>query len=391
MASDASRLEYSRSWRFNASNASVGIHPLGLSIYSMPIEPFDSAEGDLYIAEVRFVAHTAFAGVASQAGGGGGGACQGSSSLWYGGSRAAPFLGDGGGGGNGGRPGEALYWEFNVDSRHAFEAGQQAEEAGLASASYEAPSERQCRRSACASPGEVTGLCERVCRNESAAALTALSWQPSTTSDNKKSAGTLCMYENTNPFDEAFVTLDVNLTLIYHFHPLPERSPSAPPPVPPPIPTAPPTPPTAPPATPPALPPHVPAGWPRMPPPQPRRPPPPGTPPPPCPPLSPPVLPPLVTPPSRPRPIAPPASPPPPTGEGAFAASNLPAVALAIVLVALGLLGAVICYCRFGRRNKRALKRALQPKQLVELPQMVVGSGGDAGKPGNSTLAETLD
>ena len=60
-------------------------------------------------------------------------------------------------------------------------------------------------------------------------------------------------------------------------------------------------------------------------------------------------------------------------------------------LTFLGLLGAVICYCRFGRRNKRALKRALQPKQLVELPQMVVGSGGDAGKPGNSTLAETLD
>ena len=38
-----------------------------------------------------------------------------------------------------------------------------------------------------------TGMCEAVCRNETAAELTALSWQPSGQSDQSQLASTLCM------------------------------------------------------------------------------------------------------------------------------------------------------------------------------------------------------
>ena len=37
------------------------------------------------------------------------------------------------------------------------------------------------------------GMCEAVCRNETAAELTALSWQPSGQSDQSQLASTLCM------------------------------------------------------------------------------------------------------------------------------------------------------------------------------------------------------
>ena len=69
----------------------------------------------------------------------------------------------------------------------------QAEEAGLSSASYVAPSTRQCGMGLCAMAGRATGICEAVCRNETAAELTGLSWQPSGQSDQSQLSSTLCM------------------------------------------------------------------------------------------------------------------------------------------------------------------------------------------------------
>ena len=220
--SDAGRLEFSRTWRFNSTSTNVSgnlSNALGLPIYVLPVAPFNASHGELYTAEVLFQAHEVFQGVPGSKGGGGGGACQGSASFWYGGNRSRPFFGDGGGGGNGGQAGERLRWEFSVHGRHVFEAGLQAdeprfspapdpdadpriltltpnlqaEEAGLSSASYEAPSTRQCGMGLCAMASRATGMCEAVCGNESAAELTALSWQPSGQSDQSQLASTLCM------------------------------------------------------------------------------------------------------------------------------------------------------------------------------------------------------
>ena len=129
--SDAGRLEFSRTWRFNSTstNASGNLsNALGLPIYVLPVAPFNASHGDLYTAEVLFQAHEVFQGVPGSKGGGGGGACQGSTSFWYGGNRSRPFFGDGGGGGNGGQAGKRLTWEFSVHGRHVFEAGLQADE-----------------------------------------------------------------------------------------------------------------------------------------------------------------------------------------------------------------------------------------------------------------------
>ena len=129
--SDAGRLEFSRTWRFNSTstNASGNLsNALGLPIYVLPVAPFNASHGDLYTAEVLFQAHEVFQGVPGSKGGGGGGACQGSASFWYGGNRSRPFFGDGGGGGNGGQAGKRLTWEFSVHGRHVFEAGLQADE-----------------------------------------------------------------------------------------------------------------------------------------------------------------------------------------------------------------------------------------------------------------------
>jgi hypothetical protein len=131
LTADASRLEFSRTWRFNSTstNASGNLtNALGLPIYLLPVVPFNGAHGDLYTAEVLFQAREEFQGVPGQNGGGGGGACQGSASFWYGGNRSRPFFGDGGGGGSGGQGGERLRWEFSVQGRHVFEAGLQAVE-----------------------------------------------------------------------------------------------------------------------------------------------------------------------------------------------------------------------------------------------------------------------
>ena len=194
VASDASRLEFSRTWRFNSTNNTASDnHALGLPVYVLPAFSFNSSLGDLYTAEVLFQAHEVFHGVSGQNGGGSGGACQGSASFWYGGNRSRPFLGDGGGGGNGGPAGERLKWEFSVQGRHVFEAGLEAEEVALASASYAAPSTRQCSKGVCDMAGHATGICEAVCRNESSAELTALSWQPSAKSEQGQVSPTLCM------------------------------------------------------------------------------------------------------------------------------------------------------------------------------------------------------
>lgn len=325
VSSDAGRLEFSRTWRFNSTstNASGDLTTaLGLPTYLLPVSPFDDSHGELYTAEVLFQAHEVFQGVPGQNGAGGGGACQGGASFWYGGNPSRPFFGDGGGGGNGGQAGERLKWEFFVQGRHVFEAGLQAEEAGLSSASYVAPSTRQCGKGLCAKTGRATGICEAVCRNETAAELTTLSWEPSAGSDQSQLMSTLCMYEMTGEFEEALVTLEVNLTLVYHFQPRAEA-------------------PRLPPSSPsPRLPGKsgAPSDLPAMPPP-----------------------------PSSSSPPTPPVFPSPPAlpavhgflpGSTVAVTDVLPALAFALVV-------GVMCCCRFGRQ--RALRRALEPTQLVEM------------------------
>ena len=55
--SDADRLEFSRTWRFNSTstNASGNLsNALGLPIYVLPVAPFNASHGELYTAEVLF-------------------------------------------------------------------------------------------------------------------------------------------------------------------------------------------------------------------------------------------------------------------------------------------------------------------------------------------------
>ena len=329
VASDAGRLEFSRTWRFNSTNTNAsGTVPnaLGLPLYVLPVAPFNGSHGDLYTAEVFFQAHEVFQGVPGQNGGGGGGACQGSASFWYGGNRSRPFFGDGGGGGNGGQAGERLRWEFSVQGRHVFEAGLQAEEAGLSSASYASPRTRQCGMGLCAMAGRATGICEAVCRNETAAELTTLSWQPSAKSDQSQLTSTLCMYEMTGEFEEVLVTLEVNLSLVYHFQPR-AQAPRLPPS------------------------PQLPGG----PPPQTTT----SPPLPPVPQVSSPVIPPPVLPSPSPSPPSPsprtPQSPPAfPTVPGSLPGNTASSVAVTDVLpaVCFALVVGVMCCCRLGRQSR---------------------------------------
>ena len=162
----------------------------------------------------------------------------------------------------------------------------------------------------------------------------------------------------TDAFEEVLVTLEVSLTLVYHFQPRAE------------IPRASPSPqlPGVPPVTPPKLPFDLPATPPSLPPASP-----------PLPSVSPPTSPSLVA--LSPRiPRSPQATPG--FGEQGEGRGDLqtgrdgPAIAIAVLFAITVGLGALCC-CRFGRRSQRALKQALQPKQLiepvVELPQMAVG------------------
>ena len=154
----------------------------------------------------------------------------------------------------------------------------------------------------------------------------------------------------TGEFKEVLVTLEVNLSLVYHF----ERVVGAP--------RLPPSPQLGG-GPPPVAPPSARLGLPAMPLPLL----PPSLPPPP-------VFPPLLPPSPSPRtPRSPPAFPIVGKENGAQPASAVGSVGVAAVLPAVALVLGILCCCRFGRRSQRALESALRPKQLIEpvieLPQ----------------------
>lgn len=246
----ASTARYERRWQWRTTNTTVGRHALGLPSFPLDIEPLDADEGTIYVAEMRMDLLATFDGVAGSGGGGSSGSCAGDAAFAYGGELSpTPFYGDGGGTGGGGRPGERVHWQFRVQARHVLEVSNVAEQAGLSTASYIDPALRQCDSRACGA--RPFGICERVCRNETAGELSGLAWVGVGASAGNASALPMCSYEvpanegdaaAVPPFESLTASLDVNLSFTYRFRaipspPLPPLSPPLPPQSPPPTPS----------------------------------------------------------------------------------------------------------------------------------------------------------
>ena len=236
---DARTMVYSARWWASSSLTGLGRHALGARRYALSIAPLDASMGDLYTAQMHFSAVESFDGNLSSSGGSATGSCNGLSFFSYSGSQASlPFHGGGGGTGGGGRPLQRVRWRFAVQETRTFEVSTAAEQAGLTTASYLRPAQRQCSSRRGCSRG-ATGICERVCANASAERLSELAWEGSNES--------LCVFETENAagegaFDTLLATLEVNLSWTYFYRPrapltppswpLPEAPPSSPPPLP---------------------------------------------------------------------------------------------------------------------------------------------------------------
>lgn len=314
VAADAGSIGYTASWSLNATNTSMGVHPLGLAEYSLAIAPFDASLGRLYVAEMRFDVRVSFDGKLSSAGGGSGGACQGAAAFAYGDSAATPaFFGSGGGSGAGGMPSERVRWDFEMHERQVFEPSDESEVAGLSSASYAEPRERQCSgRGGSGCAGLPTGVCVAACRNESVAPLTRLTWAPSWP-DGAAKPPTMCSYDTVNEagvrsFDTLLASLEASLTFTYRYR------------APPPPPLTPPGPPTQPPA--PAAPPLLGIGA---------------------------------------------SPPPPPLLEGVGGVVTVIAMGLSALVVVVGVVGSALLVLRSCCGPRLTARQALQPTKLLEL------------------------
>ena len=140
VAEPADTLQYADSWRFTATDATVGVHPLGALSYDLPLAPFDTSQGDLHSVHMLFTAVVTFEGLLGDAGGGSGGAASGECAFSYGDGASShtshAFYGTGAGSGDGGGPNQMDLWDFDVRGELLLTAGMESAVLGLSSASY---------------------------------------------------------------------------------------------------------------------------------------------------------------------------------------------------------------------------------------------------------------
>jgi hypothetical protein len=223
--------------------------PLGEDDYTLQLAPFEASRGDLLAVDVSFTALQSFEGrlaglVANGTGGGASGEFGGWSWFGYWDSAALyppvgrPFDGAGSGAGGGGAPGDLISWQYEVIHDKRFVAGSEAAVAGLTTASYILPGERQCNLEACTDlayrmggilPTHAEGICGIVCAHGTAKHLQQLSWRQGRGqwAPRLRRNGTVAM--PTTPFslflsghyESVRATLDVNLSCTYIYRPFP--------------------------------------------------------------------------------------------------------------------------------------------------------------------------
>ena len=261
VAEPADTLQYADSWRFTATDATVGVHPLGALSYDLPLAPFDASQGDLHSVHMLFTAVVTFEGLLGDAGGGSGGAASGECAFSYGDGASShtshAFYGTGAGSGDGGGPNQMDLWDFDVRGELLLTAGMESAVLGLSSASYADAGAQQCDAELCRAESlgmTQVGMCGPVCAGDAADRLTQLTWRPAAT-DGDWPVPTMFKYViDSGSFVYVNVTLQVDVSVTFRYRAAPPLSPFAPPPRAPP-PRAPPPrappPPTPPPPTPP--------------------------------------------------------------------------------------------------------------------------------------------
>ena len=247
VAEPADTLQYADSWQFTATDATVGVHPLGALSYDLPLAPFDASQGDLHSVHMLFTAVVTFEGLLGDAGGGSGGAASGECAFSYGDGASShtshAFYGTGAGGGDGGGPNQMDQWDFDVRGELLLTAGMESAVLGLSSASYADAGAQQCDAELCRAESlgmTQVGMCGPVCAGDAADRLTQLTWRPSAT-DGDWPVPTMFQYViDSGSFVYVNVTLQVDVSVTFRYRAAPPLSPFAPPPRAPPPPTPPP-------------------------------------------------------------------------------------------------------------------------------------------------------
>ena len=246
VAEPADTLQYADSWQFTATDATVGVHPLGALSYDLPLAPFDASQGDLHSVHMLFTAVVTFEGLLGDAGGGSGGAASGECAFSYGDGASShtshAFYGTGAGGGDGGGPNQMDLWDFDVRGELLLTAGMESAVLGLSSASYADAGAQQCDAELCRAESlgmTQVGMCGPVCAGDAADRLTQLTWRPSAT-DGDWPVPTMFQYViDSGSFVYVNVTLQVDVSVTFRYRAAPPLSPFAPPPRAPPPPTPP--------------------------------------------------------------------------------------------------------------------------------------------------------
>ena len=111
LSSNTRSQRHAKKWTFESHNASASLHTIGETEYRIPLQPFDSTQGDLYSVEMRFRAKHTFEGWLREMrhggmGGGASGLFTGIAVFHYTDPDSSwQFYGDGEGEGDGGAPG----------------------------------------------------------------------------------------------------------------------------------------------------------------------------------------------------------------------------------------------------------------------------------------------
>ena len=246
VAEPADTLQYADSWQFTATDATVGVHPLGALSYDLPLNPFDASQGDLHSVHMLFTAVVTFEGLLGDAGGGSGGAASGECAFSYGDGASShtshAFYGTGAGSGDGGGPNQMDLWDFDVRGELLLTAGMESAVLGLSSASYADAGAQQCDAELCRAESlgmTQVGMCGPVCAGDAADRLTQLTWRPTAT-EGDWPVPTMFKYDiDSGSFVYVNVTLQVDVSVTFRYRATPPLSPFAPPPRAPPPPTPP--------------------------------------------------------------------------------------------------------------------------------------------------------
>ena len=246
VAEPADTLQYADSWRFTATDATVGVHPLGALSYDLPLAPFDASQGDLHSVHMLFTAVVTFEGLLGDAGGGSGGAASGECAFSYGDGASShtshAFYGTGAGSGDGGGPNQMDLWDFDVRGELSLTAGMESAVLGLSSASYADAGAQQCDAELCRAESlgmTQVGMCGPVCAGDAADRLTQLTWRPTATEGDWPVPTMFKYVIDSGSFVYVNVTLQVDVSVTFRYRAAPPLSPFAPPKRAPPPPTPP--------------------------------------------------------------------------------------------------------------------------------------------------------